>query len=142
MSAAGPAGGRRSRRFTDINMTPLVDVMLVLVIVFMITAPLLSAGVEVELPTVDGAAATADTALVVTVTATGAVFLGDAEITADVGAALVREPRLRAGEALSIRADKDARYGVVAEVVAAAKAAGVASLNLLVEPAQALRDAG
>ncbi len=128
------AGGRR-RGFTDINVTPLVDVMLVLVVVFMVTAPLLSSGLPVELPPVSAAAVTDEDAhLVVTITREEAVFLGEVEITATIEASLREEPRIRDGQALFIRSDKEARYGIVARVVAAAQSAGVSALNLLVEP--------
>ena len=130
--AGGPIG---RRGFTDINVTPLVDVMLVLLVVFMITAPLLSTGLRVELPAVSAEAAPLkDTRLVVTITREEAIMLGETDVTADLEAVLLADPRIQAERELYIRADKEARYKFVARVVAAARAAGVEGLNLLVQP--------
>ena len=130
--------GSRSRRgggFSDINVTPLVDVMLVLLVVFMVTAPLLTAGLRVELPRVDATnAAVKDTKLIVTVTKEEKILFGEQDVTSDVEGVLAANPRIQKEKELYIRADKQARYGAVARVVAAARAAGVNGLNLLVEP--------
>ncbi|MCB9703626.1 MAG: biopolymer transporter ExbD [Myxococcales bacterium] len=132
---AGGGGGAGRRGFTEINVTPLVDVMLVLLVVFMITAPLLSTGLRVELPRVDAEATPLkDTRLVVTITSDEKILFGDVDVTATIEAALRDDPRIQRERELYIRADQEARYGVVARVVAAARAAGVDGLNLLVEP--------
>jgi biopolymer transport protein TolR len=131
------SGGRGKRRggFTDINVTPLVDVMLVLLVVFMVTAPLLTAGLKVELPNVQAQdTAVKDTKLVVTVTKEERILFGEDDVTATIEAVLAENPRVQKEKELYIRADKNARYGAVARVVAAARAAGVEGLNLLVEP--------
>jgi biopolymer transport protein TolR len=131
-------GRRRGRGFSEINVTPLVDVMLVLLVVFMVTAPLLTAGLRVELPTVDAHdTATKDTKLVVTVTREERILFGEDDVTADVEGVLAHNPRVQKEKELYVRADKNAHYGAVARVVAAARAAGVSGLNLLVEPEQA-----
>ena len=135
IARSGAGRGRRRRGFSDINITPLVDVMLVLLIVFMVTAPLLTAGLRVELPVVQATnAPVRDTKLVVTVTREGKIALGDVDITADVERVLATDARIQKEREIYIRADKEARYGAVARVVAAARAAGVDGLNLLVEP--------
>jgi biopolymer transport protein TolR len=127
--------GRRSKGFTDINVTPLVDVMLVLLVVFMVTAPLLTAELHVELPNVENHdAATRDAKLVVTVTRDERILFGETDVTDSVEAVLLRDARVQKEHELYVRADKNAHYGVVARVVAAARAAGVVGLNLLVEP--------
>lgn len=130
------AGGSIGRRgFTDINVTPLVDVMLVLLVVFMITAPLLSTGLRVDLPPVDAEPAPLkDSQLVVTITRDEVIMFGDVDATANIEQTLRDDPRVQSEREVFIRADKEARYGVVARVVAAARAAGVDGLNLLVEP--------
>jgi biopolymer transport protein TolR len=126
---------RRGRGFGEINVTPLVDVMLVLLVVFMVTAPLLSTGLHVELPNVDATdAPVKDTKLVVTVTKDEKVFFGDDDVTSSVEGVLATNPRIQKEKEIYIRADKNARYAAVARVVAAARAAGVLGLNLLVEP--------
>jgi biopolymer transport protein TolR len=126
---------RRGGRFRDINVTPLVDVMLVLLIVFMVTAPLLTAGLRVDLPEVQAAETPAkDTKLLVTVTKDEHILLGNEDVTDRIADALKASERVQTEQELYIRADKDARYGVVATVVAAARNSGVQSLNLLVQP--------
>jgi biopolymer transport protein TolR len=130
-------GGRRRRGggFSDINVTPLVDVMLVLLVVFMVTAPLITSGLRVELPNVEAKEApTKDTKLVVTVTKEEKILFGEDDVTANVEDVLASNPRVQKEKELYIRADKNARYGAVARVVAAARSAGVEGLNLMVEP--------
>ena len=125
----------KKRGFTDINVTPLVDVMLVLLVVFMVTAPLLTAGLRVELPNVEAHdTAMKDTKLIVTVTKEERILFGEDDVTATVEAVLAQNTRVQKEKELYIRADKNAHYGAVARVVAAARAAGVEGLNLLVEP--------
>jgi biopolymer transport protein TolR len=121
--------------FRDINVTPLVDVMLVLLIVFMVTAPLLTSGLHIELPEVQAAnTPVKDAKLVVSITKEERILFGEDDVTSNVEQVLLQNPRVQKEHELYIRADKDARYGVVARAVAAARAAGVTSLNLLVDP--------
>ncbi|MCA9653383.1 MAG: biopolymer transporter ExbD [Myxococcales bacterium] len=121
--------------FREINVTPLVDVLLVLLVVFMVTAPLLATGLRVELPTVDAdVSPLKDSRLVITITAEGRIELGDQDVTEDVEGVLLRDERVRTRRELYIRADERVPYGVVARVVAAARVAGVEGLNLLVQP--------
>ena len=133
----GGGGGRKGRGqgFSDINVTPLVDVMLVLLVVFMVTAPLITAGLRVELPNVEAKEGPSkDTKLVVTVTKEEQILFGEDDVTKNVEDVLAQNARVQQERELYIRADKNARYGAVARVVAAARAAGVEGLNLLVEP--------
>jgi len=127
--------GRRSRGFRDINVTPLVDVMLVLLIVFMVTAPLLTTGLRIDLPEVKAAnTPVKDARLLVSVTKEERVLFGEQDITDGIDKAFKENARVQKERELYIRADKNARYGIVATVVAAARSSGVESLNLLVEP--------
>ncbi|MGC4063220.1 MAG: biopolymer transporter ExbD [Polyangiaceae bacterium] len=133
-AAVGGRGGRRGG-FRDINVTPLVDVMLVLLVVFMVTAPLLTTGLRIDLPDVKAAnTPVKDARLLVTVTKDERVLFGETDVTDHVDQALKDNQRVQTERELYIRADKAARYGIVATVVAAARASGVESLNLLVEP--------
>lgn len=135
---ASMGGGRRGRRgggFNDINITPFVDVMLVLLVVFMVTAPLLTTGLRVELPKVHAHnTPVRDTKLIVTVTKGERIMFLEKDVTKNIEDVLLASPRIQKEKELYIRADKQARYGAVARVVAAARAAGVEGLNLLVEP--------
>jgi biopolymer transport protein TolR len=133
MGASVSRGGRRG--FRDINVTPLVDVMLVLLVVFMVTAPLLTTGLKIDLPNVNTTnTPVKDGQLIVTVTAEGRVLFGDEDVTGQVFEKFSTNERVQTQRELYIRADKNCRYGTVAEVVAAARKSGVDSLNLLVEP--------
>jgi len=129
----GRSGGRSG--FRDINITPLVDVMLVLLVVFMVTAPLLTTGLRIKLPEVKAAnTPVKDARLLVTVTKDERILFGDRDVTNNVAEALRDNARVQKERDLYIRADKEAHYGVVARVVAAARNSGVDSLNLLVQP--------
>lgn len=130
-------GGRRGRGggFREINVTPLVDVMLVLLVVFMVTAPLLTTGLRIDLPEVKAAETPVkDARLLVTITKEERVLFGEEDVTGRVPEALQQNQRVQTERELYIRADKDARYGIVASVVAAARNSGVEALNLLVQP--------
>ena len=127
--------GHRSRGFRDINVTPLVDVMLVLLVVFMVTAPLLTTGLRIDLPEVKAAnTPVKDARLLVTVTKDERVLFGEQDVSDRIDKAFKENARVQKERELYIRADKNARYGIVATVVAAARSSGVDSLNLLVEP--------
>lgn len=133
MGASVGRGGRRG--FRDINVTPLVDVMLVLLVVFMVTAPLLTTGLKIDLPDVKATnTPVKDARLIVSITKEERVQFGEEDVTGRILQALETNSRVQTERELYIRADKNARYGIVAEVVAAARLAGVQSLNLLVEP--------
>jgi biopolymer transport protein TolR len=128
-------GSRRRGGFRDINVTPLVDVMLVLLVVFMVTAPLLTTGLKIELPEVKAAQTPVkDARLLVTITKDERILFGEDDVTGRIDEALKDSTRVQKERELYIRADKNAHYGVVAMVVAAARNSGVESLNLLVEP--------
>ena len=126
---------RRHRPMGEINVTPFVDVMLVLLIVFMVTAPLLTVGVEVDLPKTKAGQINADAApLVVSIKADGSLHLQDTEVPAD---ALV--PRL---EAISdanplvrifVRGDKAVAYGEVLGVMGRIQAAGFERVALVAQ---------
>src|ERR1700743_1045320 len=128
-------GVRSGGGFREINVTPLVDVMLVLLIVFMVTAPLLTSGLQIDLPEVQASnAPVKDAKLVVSITKEERILFGEDDVTANIEQVLLQTPRVQKEHELYIRADKDARYGVVARAVAAARPSGVTSLNLLVDP--------
>src|SRR4051794_25523412 len=118
--------GRRKGGQAEINVTPLVDVMLVLLIVFMVTAPLLATGLRIDLPNVQAAnTPVKDAKLVVSITKDEHMLLGETDVTSNIETALRTNPRVQAEKELYIRADEAAHYGVVARAVAAARSAGV-----------------
>jgi biopolymer transport protein TolR len=136
----GASVKRRKGAFTEINVTPLVDVMLVLLIVFMVTAPLLATGLRIDLPNVQAAnTPVKDSKLVVSITKEERVLLGEIDVTANLETELKTNARVQTERELYIQADEQAHYGVVARAVAAARSAGVTSLNLLVSPEEERR---
>ncbi len=134
----GRRGSRRARRrlMGEINVTPFVDVMLVLLIVFMVTAPMLTAGVAVELPKTEAKPLPADKApLTITVKADGAVYMQETPVEME-GLLARLEALAGAGyeQRIFIRADSSAAYGRVAEVMARINTAGYKNIGLVTEP--------
>ena len=128
-------GGRRHRPMGEINVTPFVDVMLVLLIVFMVTAPLLTVGVEVDLPKTKAGAINADAApLVVSIKADGSLYLQEAAVEAEV---LI--PRLKAisnanpDVRIFVRGDRAVTYGDVLGVMGRIQAAGFEKVALVAQ---------
>src|SRR5438034_1593350 len=115
MAMAGTAGrksGRRMGGMNEINVTPLIDVMLVLLVIFMVTAPLLTTGVHVDLPKVKSAPMQADdTKMLIIITADDHVYLGKDEITGDVETKLKTNSRLQEEHEVFVQADENVKYG-------------------------------
>jgi biopolymer transport protein TolR len=136
MNMSGNARGRRGAGgMHDINVTPLIDVMLVLLVIFMVTAPLLTTGVHVDLPKVKSAPMQLDDAkLLVIVTSDEHVYLGKDEITGSIEDRLKTNARLQEEKELYVQADENVKYGAVLRVMAAARAAGVEKLGMITDP--------
>ena len=132
MSSLGGGGAM----LTEINVTPLVDVMLVLLIIFMVTAPMLQTGVDVNLPQAKAQTIPDDEGkLILTVTKDKRVFLGKLQIAWDeVETMLKNNAKLNADRELYLHADKDLPYGEVVKVMAAVKQAGVDKLGMVTDP--------
>ncbi len=139
MAGAAIGGGRGGKRrlggMNEINVTPLIDVMLVLLVIFMVTAPLLTTGVHVDLPKVKSSPMqTDDSKLLVIVTSDEHVYLGKDEITDDVEGKLKSNQKLMEDKELYVQADENVKYGAVLRVMAAARAAGVEKLGMVTDP--------
>jgi len=121
---------------SQINITPLVDVMLVLLVIFMVTAPILQQGVAVELPQVSaGPVDGQDTSMVVTVGKDGKVHLDNRVIKLDeLQQKLVEAMQKQSQQAVYLRADKGVPYGKVVEVMAVLRNAGVKKLGMMTAP--------
>jgi len=121
---------------SQINVTPLVDVMLVLLIIFMVAAPILQQGVAIDLPAVRaGNLESAEQPMVVSIDAGGSVYLDETaydltKLAATVGQMMQRDPTRK----VFIRADAGVPYGKVMEVMATVRGAGVTQVGLVTEP--------
>jgi biopolymer transport protein TolR len=129
-------GGRETGTLSDINVTPLVDVMLVLLIVFMVTAPMLQTGVDVQLPDAKAQTIPDDTGkLIVTMTKEKRVYIGRMEIPfAEVEDKLRANAKLQSDREVYLHADKSLSYGDVVKVMAAIKLAGGDKMGLITDP--------
>jgi len=146
INTGGNGGGRRRRvrshvPMSEINVTPFVDVMLVLLIIFMVAAPLLTSGVPLELPQAKGKQLEAQETepMVVSVTSDGKLYLGQEDETPidldELGPKLVAIAEARGGmdEPIFVRGDRSVEYGVVTRVMARIKEAGFRKLSLVTE---------
>jgi biopolymer transport protein TolR len=132
-------GGHNNNRavMSEINVTPLVDVMLVLLVIFMVTAPMMQQGVQVNLPKADTRAMTpAEESVVVSVDKNGRVFIDKEEIPAgDLRKRLSTLFATRAKKEVFLKADAGVPYGEVVRTMADIKGAGVERLGMVTEPA-------
>ncbi|HET9594790.1 MAG TPA: protein TolR [Anaeromyxobacteraceae bacterium] len=143
--ALGTSGSGR-QTLTEINVTPLVDVMLVLLIIFMVTAPLIQQGVEVKLPDARAQPVKAqEQKLVLSVKADRSIWLGTDENPArvaldDLEDRLRGNARVARDHELYLMADRRLPYGYVVEVMAAVQRAGVTNLGMITNPARTEED--
>ena len=141
---AGAAGGRRRRRgrrggaINEINMTPFIDVMLVLLIIFMVAAPMMTAGVPLDLPQTKAAPLNSDsTPVTLSIKATGQVFLGEAELTDEaIVGKLAEVSKAGFDERIFVRGDRRVDYGRVAQIMSIVTTAGYKRVALVTEVAQ------
>src|SRR5229473_646108 len=133
----GTDKGRPGRTtMSEINVTPMVDVMLVLLIIFMVTAPLIQQGVKVNLPQTRAAPVEAtEKKVVLSVDRSKRVFLGEAEVPLrDLEQILKANAKVQLDKEIYLHADRDLAYGVVVEVLAAAQRAGIDKLGMITDP--------
>jgi biopolymer transport protein TolR len=135
----GPLNGRdRKGLVADINVTPLVDVMLVLLIIFMVTAPMMTQGLDVNLPeTTSKALRQDDEPLIVTVDKDAKITLGKMEVSQGIlKDQLTKMDEEKKKEPIYLKADKDVAYGIVVAVMADIKAAGFDKLGMITKPSE------
>jgi biopolymer transport protein TolR len=146
--AMGPilGAGRRGRRtpMAEINVTPMVDVMLVLLIIFMVTAPLLASGVQVDLPESKAAALEQnEEPVAISIDAAGTLFVNDAPVAIDALGARLRQiaaaSRAQGGPRIFLRADQGLDYGRVMQVMGEINGAGLRKVALVSAPRQGPR---
>lgn len=123
----------------EINTTPLVDVMLVLLIIFIITAPLMTHSVQIELPRASSSPTPEKPmTLSVSINAQGNIYIGSEQVANDqlmarFQAAVAQDPKVE----MHLQADRDVRYEIVAETMSAARRAGLTKIGFLTQPSEA-----
>jgi biopolymer transport protein ExbD len=136
MSFGSFSDGKHPAPMAEINVTPMVDVMLVLLVIFIITAPLFTHAIQLELPTAQSAPAQvkAET-ITVSIDGAGKIYWNEAALqTEALAARFAASAKLLPQPDLQLRADKATRYEVIAQVMAAAQANGIARIGFITEP--------
>ena len=135
------ANGRTQTALADINVTPLVDVVLVLLIIFMVTAPVLQSGIEVNVPHTRTVKEVTEERLVISIDKSQKVFLDNDPININrIGATLKQRVRDPQHQAIYLRADEDVPFGAFATVMDAIKQSGISNVSIVTQPLNSSRD--
>ncbi len=127
--------GERTPLNADINVVSLIDVMMLLLVIFMMTAPLMQGGVDVSLPKTEARALEPKGGLVVSITANGRVYADETPMSLSEFKAAFKALSSKAGrDGVYVRADQGAPYGIVAQVLATIQKAGIVNVGLVTEP--------
>ena len=127
--------GRTQTSLADINITPLVDVVLVLLIIFMVTAPILQSGIEVAIPRTRTVKEITEERLVITIDRQQRVFLNNEPININqIGAQLQQKIRDPEGQSIFVRADENVPFGAFATVMDAVKQSGITNVSIVTQP--------
>jgi biopolymer transport protein TolR len=129
------ANGRTQTALADINVTPLVDVVLVLLIIFMVTAPVLQSGIEVNVPKTRTVKEITEERLVISIDKSQKVFLGNDPININqIGARLKQKVRDPQHQSIYLRADESVPFGAFATVMDAIKRSGISNVSIVTQP--------
>lgn len=127
--------GRTQSSLADINMTPFVDVVLVLLIIFMVTAPVLQSGIEVQVPRTRTVKQISEERLVISINREQQVFLNNDPVNINQIAAKLHEKiRDPQGQAIYVRADENVPFGAFATVMDAVKSSGITNVSIVTQP--------
>lgn len=134
--------GRTQSSLSDINITPFVDVVLVLLVMFMVTAPILQSGIEVELPKTKTVKEISEERLVITIDKDQRVFLGNDPINInEISDRLHEKIRDPQGQSIFIRSDENVPFGAFATVMDAVKQTGITNVSIVTQPLNTKTDA-
>lgn len=134
MAFTSPSG-RTQSSLSEINVTPFVDVVLVLLIIFMVTAPVLQSGIEVSVPKTKTVKEIAEERVVVTITSKQDIYLGNDVVNINnIGQKLREKIRDPEGQAIYVRADENVPFGLFATVMDAVKASGITNVSIVTQP--------
>jgi len=129
------SNGRTQSSMSDINVTPLVDVVLVLLIIFMVTAPVLQSGIEVSVPKTRTVKEITEERMVISINKQQRVFLGNDPINInEIKTKLRQKIRDPQNQSVFIRADEDVPFGAFATVMDAVKGAGITNVSIVTQP--------
>ncbi len=127
--------GRTHTSLSEINVTPFVDVMLVLLIIFMLTAPILESGIEVDLPKTKTVKAVSSEKVVITIDKRQTLYVGNDPVNINLlGSIILNRLKAAADSPVFIRADQSVPFGTFAQVIDALKQANVTNINIVTEP--------
>ncbi len=128
------ASNQRRGLMAEINVTPLVDVMLVLLIIFMITAPMMTTGIEVDLPRTKAGELKSEKSLIISITANGKIYINQQQIPLSRLSIWLKEARKRGLlNEITIKADRHCPYGIVAKVLSEVQSVGITNIGLMTE---------
>jgi biopolymer transport protein ExbD/biopolymer transport protein TolR len=127
--------GRTQTSLAEINVTPFVDVVLVLLIIFMVTAPVLQSGIEVSVPKTKVVKEISEERVVISITKGQEVYIDNDHVRLDqIGDALHKKFRDPRGQSVYVRADENVAFGAFATVMSAVKSAGITNVSIVTEP--------
>jgi biopolymer transport protein ExbD/biopolymer transport protein TolR len=130
--------GRTETSLSEINVTPFVDVVLVLLIIFMLTAPVLQSGIEVSVPKTRIVKPISEQRLVISITKDQEVYLGNDHVNLnELGNLLHKKIRDPQGQSVFVRADENVAFGVFATVMSTVQQAGITNVSIVTEPLRA-----
>jgi biopolymer transport protein TolR len=129
------SNGRTQTSISDINITPLVDVVLVLLIIFMVTAPILQSGIEVNVPKTRSVKEITEERLVISINKEQRVFLGNDPVNInEIGDKIKQKIRDPKHQSIFIRSDEDVPFGAFATVMDAVKQTGITNVSIVTQP--------